>query len=560
MSSTSPAILYIRLQAIPATLLFLVPLATLALFFMAVSHAAAQQTRDPLRLGIHILDRREKRVQWIFLVVFSLAFLAIAAGALLYFRGKSSSSSLAVADSIVTSVLYVELTVSAIYLLGLVGDFGTFHPVVFSCYFVVLAIICISAAILSIVGSLKPIPPFLGPILYLFAAILTMPVLTFSFLSTPDSSERFLAPRITLTSTSDNPVFSPPSEKPPIFDEFIASAEIAQPPRSGVNVTTRTIAVCILCGQISAVIHFAFAIALPFLHSQSSSPPKLTSEETTAVTWVETLVFRIIQTVFLVSWIICTMSAFLAADPVPKELLARVNHHSSIRSSMLTSSTVSDTTAFTVFPSPTAHRHRTSKSRSSSFSSPRPRRHPIIPRRSSPDDFQNLHDPFAPASASRTTLLPAPYASDTEGGGTRPTRMSAWGSLPMSPIATATPPRPPPNVLVINPPARGLQLPSLRDLAAGRKCVSVTEGVASASDNKSAAGRGRSMSVFSYTTPSAYNQDGGTAEGFDPAFDVEEAMLAQKLLRRLDAAYMGGRWNSLKLKRNGSAASSGQRP
>lgn len=115
--------------------------------------------------------------------------------------------------------------------------------------------------------------------------------------------------------------------------------------------------------------------------------------------------------------------------------------------------------------------------------------------------------------------------------------MSAWGTLP-----PVIPPRPPPNVLVFNPPAR--RLPSLRNLR-----LAATPSI----DNR------RSLSFFSYTTPSAYSQDGD--EAYDGAFDVEEALLAQKLLRRLDAAGPG--WGgTLKLGRSGSGASTraGRRP
>ncbi|KAF8210559.1 hypothetical protein K438DRAFT_1809903 [Mycena galopus ATCC 62051] len=301
------------------------------------------------------------------------------------------------------------------------------------------------------------------------------------------------------------------------------------------NYATRRIPVYILCGQISAVIHFAFAIGLLILLPDQSSPPAmLTSEEMAAGVWVEAFVFRIVQTAFLVVWIICTMSALL-------QLFSRVNHHPSVRASTLTAA--SDATAFTALPL-RASRHQKTKSRSSSFSSPRPRRHPIIPRRPSPDDFQNLFDPFASARTSRTLGALSPTTpedpEDAPAYGTRPTRMSAWGSLP-----PVIPPRPPPNVLVINPPKR---LPSLRDLAARVSSVpsSPDSGVyLNSSDTK--LGR-RSMSFFSYTTPSAYSQEGETADGFE--FDVEEAMLAQALLRRLDAAGGGG-W---KVKRNGSAS------
>ncbi|KAF7361651.1 hypothetical protein MVEN_00508500 [Mycena venus] len=538
MSSPSTAS---RLDVIPPSLLFMVPLATIILFFLAIRHTVVQHRHEPVLIHIQLLDRREKRVVWVFPVVFSLALLTIVAGALLFFRGRSSSVSLAVADCVVTSILYVELSVSALYLLSVVADLGTIHPAIFCCYSMVLAALLISATFLSIMGSFtsKAVPPLLAPILYLSTAVLTMPVITFSFLSTMEAS---LAPQTTLSSTCSYPAFS--LEKPR------SSMEMSQTTLP-VNYATRNIPVYIICGQVSAVIHFAFAIGLLVLLPDQSSPPStVTSEEVATGLWVEALVFRIVQTAFLVSWIICTMSAFL-------QLFSRVNHNSSsaVRASTLT--TASDATAFTALPSRAMHRQ--SKSRSSSFSSPRPRRHPVIPRRPSPDDFQNLHDPFASARTSRTVAPLSPTGtSDAPNDGTRPTRMSAWGSLPLVQEAPAIPPRPPPNVLVINPPAR--RLPSLRDLAARVSSVpSSTDSGVYMGYTGGGGGGADSKSFFSYTTPSAYSQDGETADEFDMAFDVEEAMLAQKLLRRLDATGTGGgAWNSLKLKRNGSAAG-GQR-
>jgi hypothetical protein len=112
MSSSTPAasVYIIRLQAIPPSLFFLVPLATIILFFLAISHTVVRHSHDPVLIHIQLLDRRKKRVAWVFPVVFSLALLAILAGALLFFRERSNSFSLAVADSFVTSILYVECT------------------------------------------------------------------------------------------------------------------------------------------------------------------------------------------------------------------------------------------------------------------------------------------------------------------------------------------------------------------------------------------------------------------------------------------------------------------
>ncbi|KAJ6625874.1 hypothetical protein B0H10DRAFT_597239 [Mycena sp. CBHHK59/15] len=272
----------------------------------------------------------------------------------------------------------------------------------------------------------------------------------------------------------------------------------------------RNVSVYVLCGQISAIMHFTFAIGiLVLLPDQSSPPSTLTGEELATGVWIQALVFRIVQTVLLVFWIICIMSAFV-------QLFTSVNREAL---SVTTITTLSDAATFTALPSRTYHPR--SKSRSSSFSSPRPRRDPLprpeCTRRSTPpgaDDFQNLHDPFASPST-RGSKVDAENAR-AHNDGTRPTRMSAWGTLP---------PRPPPNVLVINPPA-ARRLPTLR----GKQ-----------SDC--------SMSLFSYTTPSAYSQD---TDAEEQEFDLEEALLAQKLLRRLDSAEVtSGRWIGSKLGRSG---------
>ncbi|KAJ7747292.1 hypothetical protein B0H16DRAFT_927735 [Mycena metata] len=542
--SSPPSVYITRLQAIPPSLFFMVPLATIVLFFVAISHTIVQHRHDPVLIHIQFLDSRKQRVGWVFPVVFSLALLAIVAGALLFLRGRSNAFSLVVADTIVTSFLYVELSLSVMYLLSIIADMGSVQPILFFVYCITLAAFLISGTLVSILGTFRPIPPLLAPILYLAMSVLTMPVITFSFLSTA-STEGTWAPQISVASTSSYPAYG--LEKSGILEDVPSSLEMSHVGLPATN-ATHNIPAHLLCGQISAVIHFAFTIGICILLPDQSSPQStLTTEEVVAGIWAEALVFRIVQTAFLVLWIICTMSAFL-------QLFSRVNHRPPVRSSTLT--TASDATAFTAIPS-RSHRPK-SKSISSSFSSPRPRRKPVgsreIPRRPSPpgEDCQNLHDPFASPRTSRATVPHSPTTALAADG--RPTRMSAWGTLP-TPII---PPRPPPNVLVINPPAR--RLPSLRNLRLASRVSTVPSvedsfvHVGSPGAGSGGASLARSMSFFSYTTPSAYSQE----DGFDAAFDVEEAMLAQQLLRRLDAAggAAGGWGSSLKqLARNGSASS-----
>ncbi|KAF7376380.1 hypothetical protein MSAN_00053500 [Mycena sanguinolenta] len=558
MASQSIPVYISRLQVIPPAMLLLVPLATVVLFFVAVSRTVVQHRHEPVLIHVQLLDRRRRRVAWVFPVVFSLALLAIVVGALVYFRGKElegGAFTVAVAECIVTSVLYVELSVSALYLLNVVADLRSIQPVIFYCYSMVLAAILFSATFLSVMGLFMAAPPLLAPILYLSMAILTMPVITFSFLSTLSVSEAAsLAPQITLSSTYSYPAFSSDSEKRQMMlDDVDVPSPTLEMSAYSSYFASRRIPVYILCGQISAVIHFAFAIGLlVLLPDQSSLPSTLTSEEVAAGLWVEALVFRIIQTVFLVAWIICTMSAFLRTTvfegepPCAASLDEDVDADDGVR------------------------RHRV-------HGPPAPRAPPPVqvalvvvlfpasakaPHCTAPREPGGLPEParsvcvYALQPHGRAAALPRGDAAF--GYGERPTRMSAWGTLPLSPgPPPVIPPRPPPNVLVFNPPSK--RLPSLRDLAARVSAVpsaadsgvyvgSVTDG----NGNKNLSTK-RSMSFFSYTTPSAYSQEGETADEYDGAFDVEEARLAQMLLRRLDAAGTGG--GGWKLKRNGSTAS-----
>ncbi|KAJ7072058.1 hypothetical protein C8F01DRAFT_226322 [Mycena amicta] len=513
------------IQAVTPILFFLVPVATIVLFLLAV----ARPTAHPLHIHVHILDRHKTRVVWVFPVIFSLALLSIAAGALLFVRQHSDAFSLALADEIVTAALYMELSFSCMHLLSVITTMAALRPVVFLLYCILLTTILISATLVSIVGSFKAMPLFLSPVLYLTLTILTLPVITFSLLSTIDRSEVSLAPEIIVASPS-YPRSS--MEKPGLFDDaFSAEDSSTFPPRSRSPPTTRNISVSVLCGQVSAIVHFGFSIAfLVLVPDQSSSLSTLSTEEAATGVWKEALAFQISRTAFLVIWIICTMAAFL-------QLYSKsANPHPLLRNSTLTSVSEATITAFTDMPPRSPQRPRIkfmAISRSSSFSSPRPRRHPLqpfpppVPRRPSPiDDFGDLEDPFAFApvlpyagESVRNSRATASTAVDEP----RPTRMSAWGTL--------TPPQPPPTAL------QGVRRPSLRALGLKRGVsASITTGDADAvtiGSKGSKSMKRRSMSIFTgYTSPSEYSQFG---EG-DSGFDMEEALLAQKLLQTLDAA------------------------
>ncbi|KAJ7197616.1 hypothetical protein GGX14DRAFT_574090 [Mycena pura] len=148
--------------SIPPALYFLVPLTSVLLVFLAVSRADVRPRHDPTIVNIQL-----RRVVWVFPVVFSLAVLSILAGALLFSRQRSTSFSLAMTDSVVSSVLHLELCFSAMYLLSVVPTLASMHPAKFFFYCIVLATILISATMVSIAGSFEPIPPLIPPILYL---------------------------------------------------------------------------------------------------------------------------------------------------------------------------------------------------------------------------------------------------------------------------------------------------------------------------------------------------------------------------------------------------------
>ncbi|KAJ7647066.1 hypothetical protein FB45DRAFT_892227 [Roridomyces roridus] len=545
-----------HLEAIPPSLFFLVPLATLVLFFVTISQTIVQHRHHPVVISIQLLDRRKKRVLWVFPVVFSLALLAIVAGAILFLRDRSSSSSsLAVADSVVISILYLELNVSVVYLLSVIADPGRVQPIAYFFFCTLITVILVTATLLSIVGSFQPMPTFLGPALYLSISVFTLPVITFSFLSILNPSESPEGPHITLSSTCSFPTTPTDSEKPRIIeDELPSSLELSQATMPA-NYGTRAISLYSLLAQICAIFHFAFDIGLLVLFRSHAADPELSTG-----VQVDALALRIVKTIFLVLWILFTMSAFL-------QLFTRINRSTDTAALRSRMSNASDSTAFTALPPRIHNTHKQLKSASSSFASPRPKRRPIPaptrPRRGS-GDFQDLYDPFASPRASRTPLSPdAPSSATLISSPQRATRMSAWGGLPSAPPPPIIPPRPPPNVLVINPAAR--RLPSLRSLRLRALCEETGTG-GYGSGRRHHHGKRGSMSMFSYTTPSAYSQEtygpdghGGGGPEYEPptAFDVEEALLAQKLLRRLDAGAVGGGGGggTWKLGRSGSGGS-----
>ncbi|CAK5281633.1 unnamed protein product, partial [Mycena citricolor] len=410
-----------HLQAISPSLFFAVPLAAVVLFFFAISRSLAHNRRRASS-SIHVYTSRQKRrVALAFLVVFSLALLAILAGSISFFRDRTPSLPVSVLYAFVSATLYLELMGAILYLFSVVTNLRSAHPVFLS----LLYYFChtfnvwwvvpvqstagaddhVEATLTSIVGSFKPVPLLIAPVLYLVAIILAVPILVLGHLSGLNISGACLAPQIVLSSPSSYPRSS--SEKPRIFADIPLEVEtlaLSSP-------APRSISVCVAFGHVSAVLHLCLEIAAA-VHSMP-----------------ESLIFRIVGNAFLVLWTICTIAAFF-------QFFLLVHHSSrSTESSIHTSTmltTASEATAF--IPTPPRGHQAKSGSRSSSFSSPRPQRKPIpsaqLFRSISPgtEDCQNLKDPFAtPPSSIRISHVP----SSEEGH--RPTRLSAWGSLPLTP-------------------------------------------------------------------------------------------------------------------------------
>ncbi|KAF7305994.1 hypothetical protein HMN09_00753900 [Mycena chlorophos] len=517
-----------------ALLLFVVPLAALVLFFIAAVLIGA------LRWATHIQIPQRRRVVRAFPVAVTLALLATACGALLLARQHADSSALRLANAVVLSALYMELTFSVMYLLGVVTNLATQHPVMFLLYCILITMILIAAALVAIVASFKTMPLLLSPILYLVLTMLTLPVISFSFLLSMDRSEVSTAPQIQVVAY---PRWS--IEKPELFDDSTDESSVhpTSVPRRLIP-ATRKVAVSVLYGQISASVHFAFAIA--YLVLNPDQPDAISPSNTSA------LALQISRSAFLVVWIICTMTAYLQL--YAKSTNARTSRSFARASTAASISEAATITAFTDMPPRSSQRGPrikfmsidTSASRSSSFSSPRPRRNPLSivppmpPVAAGDDDFRDLEDPFAFVRSSVRDSQVSRDSTAVDHNEPRPTRMSAWGTLPVTP--------PPPVAFTFH------RLPSLRALALRRNqsqhsgntldadVVTIASKTTTTTTSKSAkASKRRSLSIFTgYTSPSEYSQVG---EG-DPGFDLEEALLAQQLLQRLDAANRNGAGNS----------------
>ncbi|KAF7321786.1 hypothetical protein MKEN_00700400 [Mycena kentingensis (nom. inval.)] len=477
-----------------------------------------------LLLPFAVLRRRQnnlrpkKSIAWGIMVVVSFAGLSVGAGVLLLLRQRRDSFALALANSVVTSALYMELNFSTMYMLSVLTPLPERRPILFLLYCVVLTTILIAAMLVSIVSSFRPMPPLLPPLLYLAFTVLTLPVIAFySFFNPPQPSS---APQFLVAPPRSS------TEKPRLFDE--TSFGSSPRPRSSLSTAA---AISVLCAQTVAIAHFGFAVVFCVqVPDVPSLNPTLAPGTVPAPLFQQAIALQASQIACLVIWLAGTILAFL-------QLYSRSGNGriSALRSSSLTSGSEATVTAFTNLPSSRPARIKflpLTASRSSSFSSPRPRRNPLqprlstppVPRRPSPiDDFRDLKDPFAPALgvSVRTSQATGSTAVDEP----RPTRMSAWGTLPTAPPPSAT--------------QQGREnvrrLPSLRALGLLRG----TAAPAGDADARTSSSKGtksmkrRSMSIFTgYTSPSAYSQDG---EG-DDGFDMEEALLAQKLLQRLDAA------------------------
>ncbi|KAF7315674.1 hypothetical protein MIND_00083000 [Mycena indigotica] len=504
------------IQPAMSFLFFVVPVAAIALSVVAAARSSNFQ--DP---------SSKRRVVWTLPVFFTLAILSTAAGTLFFVRLHGDNFSLALANSVVVAALYMELSFCVLYLLSVITTLAVLRPVKFLFYCILITAILISATLVYIIESFQVIWPLLSPILYLALTILTLPVIGFSFLSTVDHPRVFLAPQI-LVSSPSYPRLSIEKPRLSFVDEGLSTEESCVAPVHPPPIK-RAAAVFVLCGQTFAIIHFGLSIAFAILVSDQP-PPLLASalQETVGDMRQEALAFEIAGTAFLVLWMICTMMAFL-----PSRLRRRP-------ASLATVSEVA-VTAFT-----DAHLRRpriklkslvslsvqNSTPRSSPFSTPAPNAipDPLWPKMPAINDLDELQDPFALKSEPVVVSLRTSQPNGSTNGPRQP-RMSAWGTLPVTP---------PPTLQVYR--ENVGRLPSLRALGLRRAApsrASDTDAITLASKRtatttgKSTPGRRRSMSVFTgYTSPSEYSQVG---EG-DAGFDMEEALLAQKLLQRLDAA------------------------
>lgn len=153
------------------------------------------------------------------------------------------------------------------------------------------------------------IPPLLSPVFHLVFTALTLPILTFTFLTALSPAQVVPLPSLSLSS-------SPASRYVSKQTGTLGAASTPSPmPSPAVSphfrLRTRNFFLFLLCAQISALVYFAFQISmLVLLPGQTVLAATPTGKEIQMGVWTEALVFRAVQTVFIVLWTVCVMSAF----------------------------------------------------------------------------------------------------------------------------------------------------------------------------------------------------------------------------------------------------------
>ncbi|KAK0195024.1 hypothetical protein F5146DRAFT_1117939 [Armillaria mellea] len=589
---------FLHLYAIPPSLLFLVPLLSIALIIAFRLRSASLPLCS-------------------FITVFTIALLSLFVGGFgLAALSEQSGNAMESTEAIFLTLLRLELAICLIYLISVSVKPETIPRRQVRMYNAILALVILCATLVSFISPfIQPkIPLLLSPFLYLLFATLSLPLLTYICLAalshpvvlrppTPQPLQIPAVPPSVYFSAPDTPPPSPSSFKRFSLDltRDPGVLQIPEPIRSRQSIprqkhpndtilpihihflerltrdritTTRaprstdaqgyqrTVSLLLLVAQISALLTFAFDICVVVLVQSPSDDQGRAGtvsgilNEITLGVWKASIAFRSLKCIFTVLWVGCIMFAWLAhlASPVecpimpmpwppviPQEQRPRPPSTSSsfcspgLKRSATLSRIASRALSYRVQPSishrspspspqpPRAHsnildgirssfhshRSSTPSRPQSNFTEPpsdpqRRRRKfpslnitiPTIPRRPqlsshlyppqaqspprSPQlDMCNLKDPFAPPSPGTVYTYDAQRQSavNVSEEGVAETRLSAWGSL------TLPPRKPPPR-------------------------------------SRSRRGGGGSTSV------------GGGAI-------IEEALLAEKLLERLDSECSG---------------------
>ncbi|KAK0476797.1 hypothetical protein IW261DRAFT_1637279 [Armillaria novae-zelandiae] len=547
---------FLHLYAIPPSLLFLVPLLSIALIIAFRLRSASLPLCS-------------------FIPVFTVALLSLFVGVFgLAALSEQSGNAMESTEAVFLTLLRLELAICLIYLISASVKPETIPRRQLRMYNVILVLVILCATLVSFISPFvqSKIPLLLPPFLYLLFATLSLPLLTYICLAalshpvvlrpptpqplqipTPPPSAYFPAPdtpppspssfkRFSLDLTRDpgvlqipEPVRSHPSIPRQKLNDTILPIHIPVLERLTRDRTTttraprstdaqgyqRSVALLLLVAQISALLTFAFDICVVVLVQSPSNDQGRTGtvsgilNEITLGVWKASIAFRSLKCIFTVLWVGCVIFAWLAhlRSPVecpttpmpwppviPQEPRPPSTSSSFCSPGLKRSATLSRIATRALLsrvqpsiahrsPSPSPlpqraysnildgirssfHSHRSSApSRPQSDfteppSDPQRRRRkfpslnitiPTIPRRPHPSshlyppqaqspprspqlDMCNLKDPFAPPSPGTVYTYDAQRQSavNVSEEGAAETRLSAWGSL------TLPPKRPPP--------------------------------------------------------------------------------------------------------------------